>query len=54
MMMTKLFICFYDDFSRIYKMNTIKAINIENKNNPKVEKENNTDKKNQKPTNILP
>ena len=46
MMMTKLFICFYDDFSQIYnKMNTIKAINIESQNGPKVEKEDNINKR---------
>ena len=44
-MTTKLFICFYDDFSQIYnKMNTIKTINIENQKGPKVEKEVNIDK----------
>ena len=46
MMMTKLFICFYDDFSQIYnKMNIIEKINTKKQNDPKIEKEVNIDKK---------
>ena len=45
MMITNLFICFYDDFSQIYnKMNAIETINIEKQNDTKIEKEVNIDK----------
>ena len=45
-MITKLFICFYDDFSQVYnKMNIIEIINIKKQNDPKFEKEVNIDKK---------
>ena len=46
MMITKLFIYFYDDFSQIYnKINIIETINIKIQNDPKIEKEVNIDKK---------